>query len=64
MNKFQRWLHDFLKKNNMTNVDCGRLFDVNDSLIGHYLRGTRMPTYSTLQKIKNATKIDMNDLFD
>ncbi len=64
MNKFQRWLQEYLRNNNLTNVDCGKQFDVNDSLIGHYLRGTRMPTYATLQKIKKATGIDMNSLFE
>lgn len=48
----------------MTNVQCGEKFGVNDSLIGHYLRGTRFPTYTTLQKIRKATGIDMNELFD
>ena len=64
MNKFQKWLHDYLKAQNMTNVQAGTKFGVNDSLIGHYLRGTRMPTYTTLQKIRNATGVDMNTLFD
>lgn len=64
MNKFQKWLDNYLQQNEMTNVECGRLFGVNDSLIGHYLRGTRLPTYTTLQKIKDATKLNLNDLFD
>jgi transcriptional regulator with XRE-family HTH domain len=64
MNKFQKWLMEYLKQTGMTNVECGERFGVNDSLIGHYLRGTRLPTYTTLQKIRNATDIDMNDLFE
>ena len=64
MNKFQKWLNDYLKKEGITNVEAGDRFKVNDSLIGHYLRGTRLPTYTTLQKIRDATKLDMNDIFD
>ena len=64
MTKFQKWLRRYLNETGMTNVQCGQKFQVNDSLIGHYLRGTRFPTYTTLQKIKKATGIDMNDLFD
>ena len=64
MNKFQKWLKRYLETSGMTNVQCGELFQVNDSLIGHYLRDTRFPTYATLQKIKRATGVNMNDLFD
>lgn len=64
MTRFQQWLEWFVHEQNITNVQCGDLFGVHDSLIGHYLRGTRAPTYETLQKIKKATKVDMNDLFD
>ena len=64
MNKFQKWLKRYLDTTQMTNVQCGELFQVNDSLIGHYLRGTRFPTYTTLAKIKRATGVDMNELFD
>ena len=64
MNKFQKWLQEYLRTTGMTNVECGEHFGVNDSLIGHYLRGTRLPTYHTLQKIKQATRIDMNSLFE
>lgn len=64
MNRFQKWLHEFLKENDLTNVQCGEKFGVNDSLIGHYLRGTRLPTYTTLQKIKNATGLNMNEIFE
>ncbi len=64
MNKFQNWLQEYLKTTRMTNVECGVHFGVNDSLIGHYLRGTRLPTYTTLQKIRQATSIDMNQLFE
>ncbi len=63
MTPFQIWLQRFLAETGMTNVQCGALFGVNDSLIGHYLRGTRAPTYATLQKIRDATKIDMNEIF-
>ncbi|MGE0433269.1 MAG: helix-turn-helix domain-containing protein [Planctomycetota bacterium] len=62
--RFQDWLHDFLTESGMSNVQCGDLFGVNDSLIGHYLRGTRAPTYTTLQKIRDATNVDLNKLFD
>ncbi len=64
MNQFQKWLQEYLRTTGMTNVECGEHFGVNDSLIGHYLRGTRFPTYRTLQKIKQATSIDMNSLFE
>lgn len=64
MTKFQTWLEQFLSENHLTNLECGKLFEVNDSLIGHYRRGTRLPTYQTLQKIRKATKIDMNDIFE
>jgi len=63
-NKFQQWLQKYLDATQMTNVQCADLFQVNDSLIGHYLRGTRAPTYLTLQKIKRATGLDMNEIFD
>ncbi|MCD4657371.1 MAG: hypothetical protein K8S87_07480 [Planctomycetes bacterium] len=62
--KFRNWLEDFIKNNKLHNRDVGELFGVNDSLIGHYRKGTRLPTYTTLQRIKIATGIDMNDLFD
>ena len=62
--KFRNWLEDFIKGNKLHNRDVGELFGVNDSLIGHYRKGTRLPTYTTLQRIRIATGIDMNDLFD
>ena len=62
--RFQEWLERFLADSGMTNVQCGDLFGVNDSLIGHYQRGSRAPTYATLQKIRDATRIDMNELWD
>ncbi len=61
--RFQDWLERFLADNGLTNAQCGDLFGVDDSLIGHYLRGSRAPTYTTLQKIRNATRVDMNDLW-
>ena len=62
--KFREWLAEFIKENKLHNRDVGELFGVNDSLIGHYLNGTRLPTYTTLQRIKIATGIDINTLFD
>ena len=62
--KFRVWLENFIKNNKLHNRDVGELFGVNDSLIGHYRKGTRLPTYTTLQRIRIATGIDMNDLFD
>ena len=62
--KFRKWLQNFLKEREITNVECGLLFGVTEFRIGHYLRGTRTPTYEALQRIKQATGVDMNDLFD
>jgi len=62
--KFREWLIEFIKENKLHQKDVGELFGVNDSLIGHYIKGTRLPTYTTLQHIKIATGIDINILFD
>lgn len=63
--KFRRWLTTYIDKNSMSNLDAAKLFGINDSLVGHYLRGQRLPAYGTLQKIKTAVPdLDLNDLFD
>ena len=62
-NPFQTWLDGWMAENQLTNLAAAEIIGVNDSLIGHYLRGTRMPTYSTLAKIKAATGVDMDTLF-
>ena len=62
--RFRTWLRNFIKEKGYSNRDAAVLFGINDSLIGHYLNGTRLPTYTTLQHIKAAIGIDMNILFD
>lgn len=61
-NHFIDWLHRHLEEHNLTNRAFAKEIGVNDSLIGHYLRGTRIPTYVTLQKIKDVYDIDMNEV--
>ena len=62
--KFRDWLDKFLTDNDLSNRDAAILFGVNDCLIAFYLRGMRLPTYTTLQRIKVATKINLNILFN
>lgn len=61
---FQTWLCDYLDTADITNFDFAARVGINDSLVGHYIRGTRHPTYRTLQKIRDALKLDMNTIFD
>ena len=61
--KFREWLIKFIEENKLHQRDVAELFGVNDSLIGHYIKGTRLPTYTTLQRIKVVTGIDINFLF-
>lgn len=60
---FQTWLVQYLESTDQTNVDFAHRVGINDSLVGHYIRGTRQPTYRTLQKIRKVLKLDMNLLF-
>lgn len=62
--RFQAWLINYLESTNQTNCDFADRVEINDSLVGHYIRGTRHPTYRTLQKIRRALRLDMNILFD
>ena len=62
--RFRTWLQEFIAEKEYSNRDVAVLFGINDSLVGHYLSGTRLPTYTTLQRIKIAIGIDMNLLFD
>lgn len=61
--KFQKWLFKYLEDNDLTNCAFAEMVLVNDSLIGHYLRGTRHPGYATLAKIANVTGADPRDWF-
>ena len=55
--KFREWLAEFIKENKLHNRDVGELFGINDSLFGHYLKGIRLLTYTTLVRIKAATGV-------
>lgn len=60
---FQDWLRQYINDSSISNAECAKRFGVHESLITYYLKGTRQPTYSTLQKIKWATDVDLNQLF-
>ena len=64
MSKFQEWLLRYISERGITNAECAKAFGVHQSLITYYLKGTRQPTYETLQKIKRATGVDLNILFE
>lgn len=61
--KFQEWLRQYITENAISNAECAKRFGVHESLITYYLKGSRQPTYATLQKIKFATKADLNTMF-
>lgn len=61
---FRKWLREYLDATGMTNIQCAEHVGVNDSLIGHYLRGTRLPTLVTLQKFVDACDPDVERFFD
>ncbi len=61
--KFQNWLREYITESSISNAECAKRFGVHESLITYYLKGSRRPTYGTLQKIKYATGVDLNLLF-
>ncbi len=61
--KFQDWLRQYITESGISNAECAKRFGVHESLITYYLKGARQPTYGTLQKIKFATGVDLNQLF-
>jgi len=61
---FQKWLLNYMTSHQMTNREFAEMCEINPSLISHYLKGTREPSYPTLQKIKDALDLYVNILFE